>query len=85
MTPCGHWTDGAACGTTDDVDRYLVGPRCRAHSPAALAGRVVPTPDPAATVEGLRHRTDLPVTSVPYGGARTDPPSSKDRGARFAP
>ncbi|XVQ16371.1 hypothetical protein ACQP1W_52505 (plasmid) [Spirillospora sp. CA-255316] len=41
---CGYWsTAGGACGSTESVRAYIVGPRCCRHSPSALAGR--PHPD----------------------------------------
>lgn len=42
---CGHWigTEHRYCGATDGVRRFLVGDRCPAHTPSALAGR--PEPD----------------------------------------
>lgn len=45
---CGHWLGvlGRLCGSADQVRPYLEGPRCRAHTRAALAGR--PEPDELA-------------------------------------
>ncbi|MGP4030213.1 hypothetical protein [Actinomadura sp. 3N407] len=41
---CGFWCpDTGTCGSTQQVRPYTVGPRCRRHTPAALAGR--PEPD----------------------------------------
>ncbi|MFI0487533.1 hypothetical protein [Actinomadura sp. 9N215] len=41
---CGFWSaDAGACGSAQQVRPYVVGPRCRRHTPAALAGR--PEPD----------------------------------------
>jgi hypothetical protein len=41
------------------VRRYLPGPRCPLHTPAALAGRPEVTPDPARTIEGMRAAAGL--------------------------
>jgi hypothetical protein len=56
---CGYWsTAGGACGSTDRVRPYIVGPRCGAHTPAALAGR--PEPEEllrmAAAMPAVRRR-----------------------------
>jgi bifunctional DNA primase/polymerase-like protein/SLOG family YspA-like protein len=59
---CGHWPtpSGGVCGTAVGVRRYLTGPRCPDHSPAAIAGR----PEPAerarfrVLVTGSRTWTD---------------------------
>lgn len=61
------------CGETLGTVRYLVGYRCPAHAPAALAGRVVPTPDPAMTADGLAGRLVTRAQPVEYGTATTDP------------
>jgi hypothetical protein len=58
--PCSHWigAEGRYCQTADNVRPYLAGPRCPAHTPAAVAGMPdppsiplnkerVPMPDPA--------------------------------------
>ncbi|KAB2341518.1 hypothetical protein F8566_40960 [Actinomadura rudentiformis] len=45
---CSFWsTANGACGGTDAVRPYVVGPRCRRHTPAALAGLPEPGPDRA--------------------------------------
>lgn len=52
---CHHWSDADGyCGATDNVTRYLTGPRCPRHTPAALAGHPKPVPDPTMTLDGLR-------------------------------
>jgi hypothetical protein len=45
---CTHWigTKHRHCRAAGDVRRYLTGPRCPAHTPAALAGQPEPTPGP---------------------------------------
>lgn len=45
---CGHWigAEQRYCHTADGVRAYLIGPRCPAHTPAALAGRDEPAPGP---------------------------------------
>ncbi|WUI01941.1 hypothetical protein OHR68_09060 [Spirillospora sp. NBC_00431] len=43
---CGYWLGARLCGSADQVRAYVVGPRCRSHTPAALAGR--PEPDELA-------------------------------------
>jgi hypothetical protein len=45
---CGHWigAERRHCREGDGVRQYLPGPRCPAHSPAALAGRPEPQPGP---------------------------------------
>lgn len=45
------YADRDGCGPARP---YICGPRCDTHSPAAVAGRTVPVPDPALTMEGLR-------------------------------
>ena len=47
-TPCGHWIGGERrlCLATDHVRPYLSGPRCPAHTPAALARQPEPPSDP---------------------------------------
>ncbi|WP_432010143.1 hypothetical protein [Streptomyces cucumeris] len=44
LPECGHWDGPAAryCHTRDDVHRYVIGWRCPAHTPAAVAGRPEP-------------------------------------------
>lgn len=64
---------------------YLCGPRCDDHSPAALAGRAVPVPDPRHTIDGLRTR-QLPMPDQSrYGLARTDPPAYRVDGIQARP
>jgi len=42
------------CGMCDEPGRlYLPGSRCPAHTPAALAGRTVPVPDPGRTLAAI--------------------------------
>lgn len=45
----------AVCTATTDA-RYMVGPRCPEHTPARLAGRLEPSPDPTRAAEALRSR-----------------------------
>ena len=47
------------CGAAD-ARLYPAGLRCGACSPAALAGRTVPVPDPAATLLALRRAKGIP-------------------------
>jgi len=47
------------CGDPDSR-LYPAGQRCDRHSPAAIAGRTVPTPDPDLTLLGLRQAAGLP-------------------------
>lgn len=61
------------CGTTDGVTRYGTGLRCVSHSPAGLAGRAIPTPDPTRTAEGLRDRPNPERAPWPYGVSTSDP------------
>jgi len=56
--PCGYYTAGGHCRATP-TRRYLQGPRCATHSPAAVAGRPEPAPDPALTLTGLRRSAGL--------------------------
>lgn len=51
---CGSLTPGGDQCTDPAVDVFLVGPRCAGHTPAAVAGRPEPAPDPARTMDGLR-------------------------------
>lgn len=57
---------GAVCGSTDDVDRYLPGLRCRPHSPRVISG--TPEPTPPGWPEQLRPRP-----ARQYGTATDDP------------
>lgn len=45
---CGHWigVDRRYCHNPNGVRRYIQGPRCPDHTPAALAGRPEPNPLP---------------------------------------
>ncbi|GGV13835.1 hypothetical protein [Streptomyces spectabilis] len=45
---CTHWigTEHRHCREGDGVRQYLTGPRCPAHTPAALASRPEPQPGP---------------------------------------
>ena len=56
--PCGYYTAGGHCRATP-TRRYMQGPRCATHSPAAVAGRPEPAPDPALTLTGLRRSAGL--------------------------
>lgn len=56
---CGYWSDGKPCGSNQDVHPYAAGPRCRRHTPAALAGRPEPHVDPELTLEALRRKAGL--------------------------
>jgi len=62
--PCGYYTAGGHCRATP-TRRYLQGPRCAAHSPAAVAGRPETAPDPALTLTGLRRSAGLADVSTP--------------------
>jgi hypothetical protein len=64
---CGHWTpETGVCGAPA-AHKYLTGPRCHAHTPAALAGR----PEPGQTI-GMELAS---LTREPraYGLTTTDP------------
>lgn len=66
MTVCTHHDDTLGrCPRVDDVRLYVVGPRCPAHTPAALAGRTVPVTTPRAKLRPREARE--------YGVTRTDP------------
>lgn len=67
--PCEHVTGSVVCGSTEDVDRFLGGLRCAAHTPGALAGRA-PLADPAAHVYAAARDRGPGKT---YGKATTDP------------
>ena len=43
---CGWYTDADGTCGQPGVARFVVGPRCAAHTPAALAGRPEPVPPP---------------------------------------
>lgn len=51
---CEHFVNGAVCGSTDGVRFYIPGFCCRAHTPAAVAGRLDHTPDPDRRLDSLR-------------------------------
>lgn len=57
---------GDVCGSTDDVDRYLPGLRCRPHSPRVRAGR----PDPSCPGPPTQLAPRVPRE---YGTKREDP------------
>lgn len=83
MAACGYWDAGAVCGSTDDVHRYIVGDRCRKHTPAALAGRPEPRADPTLTLEALQARGGLKSAySSPPAARPTGPPPKPGRGRR---
>jgi hypothetical protein len=70
---CGYGVrDGVVCGSTTDVALYPCGLRCPDHSPATIAGRTVPTPDPARSMAGLMARP-RPIPPDRYGTLTTDP------------
>jgi hypothetical protein len=50
---CGHWIGGeqCVCSAVEQVRRYLTGPRCPAHTPAALAGQPEPPSVPPTAWE----------------------------------
>ena len=59
---CGHWVGAERrhCKEADGVRLFVVGLRCPAHTPSALAGRPEPQPGPGAPrdwAEPLTHRT----------------------------
>lgn len=45
---CRHWIGDERhhCKAVDSVRQYVTGPRCHAHTPAALAGRTEPPTGP---------------------------------------
>lgn len=51
--PCGHYADGAGVCGTQPTREYLTGDRCKAHTPAKLAGRAEIVPDPARTLVAI--------------------------------
>jgi len=55
-TLCRHWLgeQGRWCGGGEGVRAYVVGPRCRLHTPAALAGRPEPEELPARAADAPR-------------------------------
>lgn len=62
-TPCTHHDGDVVCGATP-TRRYLLGGRCAAHTPCALAGHPEPKPDPALTLAGLRAAAGLRTDAV---------------------
>lgn len=59
MTARKPWLVCNLCGALA-VTRYINGPRCPDHTPAAFAGRPEPpVPDPASTALGLLHGPSL--------------------------
>lgn len=52
---------------------YGTGPKCAEHTPAALAGRPEPNPDPTRSATALASRTDWPRRVPPnrYGPRTT--------------
>lgn len=63
---CTYFADGRMCATSSSVVRlYIVGPRCPAHTPSALAERAEVVPDPSRTLAALRTAAGLPVDSAP--------------------
>lgn len=71
--PCGYFEGGDTCGVLTER-RYLPGWRCPHHTPAKVAGRTDPVPDPARTAEGLRGNTLRHPDQSHYGRA-TDTPA----------
>ena len=63
---CDPWTDGPGyCRSADGVQFFIIGWRCRAHTPARLAGREDLVPDPERTAPALYRKAfgrDKPVT-----------------------
>lgn len=57
---CTYWTSAGYCGH-GDTRSYLVGERCPAHTPAALAGKPEPDAlvDHALTLDGRRAAAGL--------------------------
>lgn len=72
VTGCGHWQDGGYCGATDNVRRYIPGPRCPQHTPAALNGRPECEPDPTLTLDGIRAAKGLTYHYRPNDTALND-------------
>lgn len=78
---CAAWIPALSeeCG---EVARfYTCGPRCDPHSPAALAGRPVATPDPQQTAQAFRGRSRQrpdPLKNLP-----DDCDHGESRGPRF--
>ncbi|MGV9271484.1 hypothetical protein ACWDRR_43360 [Kitasatospora sp. NPDC003701] len=50
---CGQWLPGQGGHCGRPARPYACGPRCPAHTPAALAGRPEPTPGPGYTPQRL--------------------------------
>lgn len=64
------------CAATP-VGRFLQGPRCPDHTPAALAGR--PEPDPQASTPATLGRREV----WPYGTAKADPLGREGPGWKY--
>lgn len=71
-TPCGYFEGSDYCGALTER-RYLPGPRCPRHTPAAIVGRPEDTPDPDSTVEGMRNRVLTSADPARYGRAKDCP------------
>lgn len=65
---CASWDTPARAECGQDARLYPCGPRCDAHSPAAVSGRPVPVPAPEWTAKAFReragHRRD-PLDNLP--------------------
>ena len=83
MILCEHWIGGRFC-SEGPTRTYLVGHRCSAHTPAALAGRPDHQPDPVLTLDALRavkgilwsfnpHDTALKSNDIATGKRRSSP------------
>jgi hypothetical protein len=66
---CGFWVDAAYCGAAP-ARPYLPGPRCADHTPAAVAGRPEPTPDPASTLAALLARAGRRTIGTPISASQ---------------
>ena len=66
---CEHWFDGHYCGATP-ARPYLVGRRCAAHTPAALAGQPEPCPPADSTLAALLARKGKTAIGTPMGASQ---------------
>jgi hypothetical protein len=73
---CRHWAAGAYCGA-GNTREYIVGRRCPAHTPAALAGRPDITADPELSMSGLQARSGMVV-----GFSRADTSAIDEKAVR---
>lgn len=81
LPECGHWigADRRYCRAKDDVHPYLIGLRCPAHTPAAMAGRPEPQPGPGwpaaawTTLSPLSASALMDARAIASGKRRSSP------------